>query len=196
MASENPRGRDQFAKYKKVINFLCAMYRALPLRMRKNALEKHRNMRGKIGIAVRYAILKSVSGSIGDNVAVFPGVYIFNPENLVAGNNVSIQPMAYIECGFEKDGVVIGNDVSIAHGVTVMATTHRFDSHEAAIRDQGVESEPVRIEDNVWIGAKASILSGVSIGHGSVVGAGAVVTRSLEPGGVYAGVPARKIKER
>lgn len=194
--SDALRGRDQFAKFKGVFGVLISFYKVLPLRSRKNALERHRNMRGKLGMGIRYVILKSITDSIGDNVAIFPGVYIFNPENLVLGNNVSIQPMTYMECGYVKGGVTIGDDVSIAHGVTIMGTTHHFDKHDEKIRDQGVDNEPVHIEENVWIGAKAAILSGVTVGHGSVVGAGAVVNKSLDPEGVYVGVPARKVKDR
>jgi len=194
--SDAPRGRDQFARFKKMFRLLSSCYKILPLRMRINALERHRNMRGKLGIGLRYAILKSITDSIGDNVAIFPGVYIFNPENIVIGNNVSIQPMTYIECGYVKGGVTIDDDVSIAHGVTIMATTHRFDNHNEKIRDQGVDNEPVYIEENVWIGAKVAVLSGVRIGQGSVIGAGAVVNKSLEPEGVYVGVPAKRVKDR
>lgn len=194
--SEVPRGRNQFAKYKGVFSVLTSLYKTLPLHMRKNALEKRRNMRGKLGMGFRYVILKSITDSIGDNVAVFPGVYIFHPENLVIGNNVSIQPMTYMECGYVKGGITIDDDVSIAHGVTIMGTTHRFDNHEITIRDQGVNNELVHIEENVWIGAKVAVLSGVTIGHGSVIGAGAVVNKSLGPEGVYVGIPAKRVKDR
>lgn len=196
MKSEVPRGRDQFAKFKRVFGVLTSLYKVIPLRCRKNALERHRNMRGKLGIGLRYVILKSITDSIGDNVAIFPGVYIFNPENLVIGNNVSIQPMTYMECGYVKGGITIDDDVSIAHGVTIMGTTHRFNDHNEKIRDQGIDNEPIHIEKNVWIGAKVAVLSGVTIGRGSVIGAGAVVNKSLEPEGVYVGVPARRVKER
>ena len=194
--SEELRGRDQFAKYKGVLCILTSCYKVLPLRMRKRALEKHRNTRGKLGMGIRYAILKSITDSIGDNVAIFPGVYIYNSENIVIGNNVSIQPMTYIECGYVKGGITIDDDVSIAHGVTIMGTTHRFNNHDERIRDQGLCNEPIHIEENVWIGAKAAVLSGVTIGHGSVIGAGTIVNKSLEPEGVYVGVPVRKVKDR
>ena len=94
------RGREQYAKYKDALDALVFFYKILPIQMRKNALERHRNMRGKLGIGLRYVILKSLSDSIGDNVAIFPGVYIFNPENIIIGSNVSIHPMAYLECGY------------------------------------------------------------------------------------------------
>ena len=190
------RGRNQFAKYKGLIGFLTKLYKLLPLRMRKKALERHRDTRGKFGLGLRYAILRSITASVGDNVAVFTGVYLLHPENIIVGSNVSIQPMCYLECGGVKGGITIDDDVSIAHGVTVMATSHTFADNTEKIRDQEVVCEPVHIEENVWIGAKAAILSGVTIGRGCVVGAGAVVTRSTEPDGVYVGVPARRIKER
>ncbi len=190
------RGRVQFARYKGVLGVLASLYRALPLNMRKNALERHRNMRGKLGLGLRYAILRSISDSVGDNVAIFPGVFILNPENVVIGNNVSIQPMTYMECGYLKGGITIDDDVSIAHGVTIMATTHRFDSQDVKIRDQGLENKPVHIEENVWIGAKTTILCGVTIGHGSVIGAGTIIKKSVDAEGVYVGAPARRVKGR
>lgn len=190
------RGRDQFAKYKGAIGALTRCYKLMPLRLRKKAFEKHRYTRGKIGLGLRYAILRSIAESVGDNVAIFPGVYILHPENIIVGSNVSLQPMCYLECGDAKGGITIEDDVSIAHGATVMATTHTFDDKDVNIRDQEVIGEPVRIEKNVWIGAKATILSGVTVGQGCVIGAGAVVTKSTEPDGVYVGVPARRQKDR
>ena len=190
------RGRDVFAKYKRLIGLLTRLYKILPVKSRRKAFEKHRFSRRKLGIGLRYAILKSFNGSVGDNVAIYTGVYLLHPENAVIGNNVSVQPMCYLECGSVKGGITIGNDVSIAHGVTVMATSHTFDDPDTPIKDQNVTCDPVRIDDNVWIGAKTSILSGVTVAGGCVVGAGAVVTKSTEPNGVYVGVPARRIKDR
>lgn len=193
---EIPRGRILFARYKTILEIITLFYKLLPLRMRKRALERYRNIRGKLGLGLRYAILKSITESIGENIAIFPGVFILNPENIVIGNNVSIHPMSYIECGYQCGGVTIGNDVSIAHGVTIMGTTHRFESHESKIKDQGIANKAVNIMDNVWIGAKAVILSGVTVGSGCVIGASAVVTKSTNSNGIYVGVPARCVKER
>ena len=190
------RGREQFKRYKKILGILTLFYKFLPLRMRKSAFDKHRNMRGKLGLGMRYVILKSIAEPIGENVAIFPGVFMLHPENIVIGNNVSIQPMSYIECGEQKGGVTIGSNVSIAHGVTIMGTTHRFDCHEINIRDQGIDNEPVNIRDNVWIGAKVIILSGVTINQGCVIGAGSVVPKSTDSNGVYVGIPAKRIKDR
>lgn len=194
--SDLTRGREQFSKFKGVLGIITMMYRILPLRLRKKALEKKRYTRGKFGIGLRYAILKSITDAVGDNVSIFTGVYLLHPENFVVGNNVSIQPMCYLECGNTKGGITIEDDVSIAHGVTVMATTHIFSTLGVKIKDQKVDDKPVRIEENVWIGAKVSVLSGVTVACGCVVGAGAVVTKSTEPNGIYVGVPAKRIKDK
>ena len=192
------RGRDTFQKYKKTILFAVKLYSLFPLRVRQKLFEKHRNMRGKAGLAVRYCLLKSIARSCGDNVSIGPGAYMFNVQNLMIGNNVSIHPMCYIECGPTADKcTVIGDDVSIAHGATVLATSHTYRSADTdIIRDMPVKYEPVHICSNVWLGAKCTVLCGVTIESGSVVGANAVVTKSVPANCIVAGVPARVIKER
>lgn len=191
------RGRDKFAKYKLFINILAKLYGALPYSLRKITFEKNRNSRGKIGLVKRYALIKSLAINCGDNVAVYTGAYIMNPQTMMFGDNVSIHPMCYLESGSDGEvSIKIGNDVSIAHGTTIMATSHNFDDVNIPIKDQGVTISPVVIEDNVWIGAKATILAGVTIKSGCVIGANSVVTHDTEENGIYVGAPARKIKSR
>lgn len=191
------RGREKFSKFKSVLNLFAYFYSVFPFKMRVRLFERHRNTRGKLGLGIRYALLKSLARECGDNVAVYTGCYILNPQNLSVGSNVSFQPMCYLECGKSKDaGVVIGNDVSIAHGATVMATSHLHGDKSIPIKDQGVEEKGVIISDNVWIGAKATVLCGVKILEGTIIGANAVVTKNTEKDSVYAGVPAKKIKDR
>ena len=129
------RGREQFRKYKVFLELLEKFYRLFPLKIRKKLLEKNRRRRGKIGLAVRYALLKTIAKSVGDNVSVHEDVYIRNPQGLSIGDNVSIHPMCYIEA---LGGLFIGNDVSIAHGTTIMTTDHNFKALDVPIKDQGV----------------------------------------------------------
>ncbi len=93
-------------------------------------------------------------------------------------------------------GVTIGDDVRMATHIVVVAADHRFEDPNVPIREQGVEPKPIKIGDDVWIGANACILGGVEIGGGCVIGAGAVVAESLEPFSVVVGNPARVVKKR
>ena len=91
--------------------------------------------------------------------------------------------------------VTIGNHVNLAQGITVTALNHNFESPGSRIDEQGVSTKPVTIGNDIWIGANAVILPGVSIGDHSVVAAGAVVTKDVPPHSLVAGVPARIIKQ-
>jgi acetyltransferase-like isoleucine patch superfamily enzyme len=91
--------------------------------------------------------------------------------------------------------VTIGNHVNLAQGITVTALNHNFAEKGLRIDEQGVSTNPVTIGDDIWIGANAVVLPGVTIGNHSVVAAGAVVTKDVPPHTLVAGVPAKKIKE-
>ncbi len=90
--------------------------------------------------------------------------------------------------------VTIGSHVNLAQGITVTALNHNFCDAQKRIDQQGVSTAAVVISDDVWIGANAVILPGVTIGRHSVIAAGAVVTKDVPPYSVAAGVPARIIK--
>jgi maltose O-acetyltransferase len=88
----------------------------------------------------------------------------------------------------------IGRMVSIGHQAMLLTSSHEHGVEEiAAGRAVGL---PIVIEDGAWIGARAIILPGVTVGAGATVAAGAVVTKDCLPGGIYAGVPARLVRQR
>jgi acetyltransferase-like isoleucine patch superfamily enzyme len=91
--------------------------------------------------------------------------------------------------------VKIGSHVNLAQGITVTALNHNFNVSDKRIDEQGVSTSPVTIGDDIWIGANAVILPGVTIGNHSVVAAGAVVTKDVPPHSLVAGVPAKVIKQ-
>ena len=91
--------------------------------------------------------------------------------------------------------VTIVSHVNLAQGITVTALNHNFEDSDKRIDEQGVSTAPVIIEDDIWIGANAVILPGVTIGNHSVVAAGAVVTKNVPPHSLVAGVPAKIIKQ-
>ncbi|MBP6068085.1 MAG: acyltransferase [Bacteroides sp.] len=90
--------------------------------------------------------------------------------------------------------VQIGNHVNLAQNVTVTGLNHNFELVDKRIDEQGINKKLIVIEDNVWVGANAVILPGVTLGYHSIVAAGSVVTRSIPPYCVCAGIPARVIK--
>lgn len=92
-----------------------------------------------------------------------------------------------------REGVTIGDDCLIAEYVTIRDQDHRF-GPGLVTASAGFETAPVVIGNNVWIGAKASVLRGVTIGDGAVIGAHAVVTTDIPAGAVAVGVPAKVVR--
>lgn len=95
-----------------------------------------------------------------------------------------------------EGGAIIGNGVRIGPHVCIHTANHVFSDPNIPIAEQGLQAKPVTIGNDVWIGAHAVVLSGVTIGDSSVIAAGAVVTRDVSSKVVVAGVPAREIKKR
>ena len=89
--------------------------------------------------------------------------------------------------------VCIGSHVNLAQGITVTALNHNFEDKTKRIDEQGITTKPVIIGDDVWIGANAVILPGVTIGKHCVVAAGAVVTKDVQDNTIVGGVPAKEI---
>jgi maltose O-acetyltransferase len=91
----------------------------------------------------------------------------------------------------------IGDYVMMGADVTVITHNHSFERTDIPMMDQGFEEEcPVVIGNDVWIGDKVTILPGVNIGDGSIIGAGAVVTHDVPPYAIVGGVPAKIIRMR
>ncbi|MFM7359149.1 MAG: acyltransferase [Sediminibacterium sp.] len=133
--------------------------------------------------------------TIGKYAIIRPGnLYGGEPgEGLRVGDHSNIGPYCYIGCS----GLIsIGKNVMISPRVSIYAENHVFDSTEDTIKSQGVKRKTVVIEDDCWIAANSIILAGVTIGKGSVVAAGSVVSKDVPPYSVVAGVPARIIKSR
>ncbi len=187
------RGRDKFNKYRKAIKLLEKAISIFPLKIRIGLFEYFRSTKGTKGLAFRYVFLKTIAKECGDNVSIHPDVYLLNPQNISLGSNVSIHPMCYIDAYGEVD---IGSDVSIAHAVTIMSTEHYYSNTEIPIKDQGGYASKTIIKDNIWIGSKATILAGNTIGTGSIVAASAVVCKDVSDMTLVAGIPAKVIKNR
>lgn len=98
-----------------------------------------------------------------------------------------------VGCWFEGAGRVdIGRNVFLGPQVMIITSVHELDEDGQAARMPAPSQ--VSIGDRCWLGARATIMPGVTIGAGTIVGTGAVVTKNCKPGAVYAGVPARQIR--
>ncbi|WP_036913057.1 DapH/DapD/GlmU-related protein [Prevotella sp. FD3004] len=91
--------------------------------------------------------------------------------------------------------VTIGHHVNLAQGITVTALNHKFENPDIRIDEQGVSTKPVVIGNDIWVGANAVILPGITIGDHSVIAAGAIVTKDVPPHSLVAGIPAKVIKQ-
>ena len=147
--------------------------------------------------ALRHAWYRKVLGvQLGRHAGIHLGCYIwyYGPRNLKHMRLLTIGERTRINrdcCLDARGGLWIGSDVSVSLGVTILTAEHPPDDEEFR-----VETKPVTIEDHVFIGARAIVLPGVTIGRGAMVAAGAVVTRDVPPLAIVGGVPARPIGSR
>lgn len=184
-------GRDKFSKVKPIINLLAFILKLFGKRINLFLFIIFRNTPFKIGLLIRYILLKNIAKKIGDNVSIQPNVYLFNAHNIEFGDNVSIHPMCYIEGAGE---IIIGNNVSIAHSTTLITSNHTWDDLNLPIKYNPETFSKIILENDIWIGCGVRILSGVHLKNRSIVAAGAVVNKSFDKHSLIGGVPAKLIK--
>jgi len=134
-------------------------------------------------------VLGELFGSVGERT------YLQAPFICDYGFNISIGRSSFINFGgivLDSSPVTIGDHVQIATGVQLLTAEHPLDPAE---RRAGIElNRPITIEDGVWIGGGAIVCPGVTIGRDSVIGAGSIVTRDIEPGVLAVGNPCRVVR--
>lgn len=137
---------------------------------------------------MRKFILRFSGMEIGKGSVVHMGVRFFSPRGVKIGRDSIIGFRSFLD---GRTSLIVGNHVDIASEVMIYNSEHKLEDPEfKAI------NEPVKIEDYVFIGPRAIILPGVTIGKGAVVGANAVVTKSVPDFAIVGGVPAKIIGER
>ncbi|MBE6637392.1 MAG: transferase [Ruminococcaceae bacterium] len=171
-----------------------------------------RTLKRKLGAVVYYSLAKhlptSYSGirigqtalrrfcgkwmlrSCGKKVNIEKGAYFSSEVSLGDFSGLGVNAKIHGTC-------FIGNCVMMGEDCTIITRNHAFDRIDIPMMNQGFENErPVYIGNDVWIGDRVTILPGVHIGDGSVIGAGAVVTRDIPPYSVAVGVPAHVLRSR
>lgn len=141
-----------------------------------------------------------LSKYLSKRVAPQGGVAISSHVQFQHIENISIGKGSYINGGQVIAGanskISIGENCMISYNVHIRTTTHNYSNEDIPMIEQGGNEKDIVIGNNVWIGYGAQIMSGVVIGDGSIVGAGAVVTHNIGENEVWAGVPARFVKNR
>lgn len=131
---------------------------------------------------------KIIGKRLPETTTVLPPLYIDYGKPITIGERCFIQQCCTF---FGRGGIDIGNDVFIGPKVNLITINHDADPDNRS----ATYGRRIVIEDKVWIGINSTILPGVRIGYGSIVGAGSVVTKDVEPMTVVAGNPARVIKK-
>ena len=137
---------------------------------------------------IRELFSKLTESEIDETFGLFPPFYTDCGKNIKIGKNVFINAC----CRFQdQGGIEIGDGSLIGHNTTIATLNHDFNP----AKRQNLTPRPVKIGKNVWIGSDCTILPGVEIGDGAIIGAGSVVTKSIPTNAVAVGNPARVIKE-
>lgn len=118
-------------------------------------------------------------------------VYIGKGSHVKMGSNCQINENVFIQ------GATIGSFVMIAPNVSILSKGHEFQDTEVPMVEQGNKEDSIPIiEDDVWIGRNAIIMPGITLGKGCIIGAGAVVTKNVDPYCIVGGVPAKLLRKR
>lgn len=137
---------------------------------------------------LRESVIKSSFGSCGKNVHIAEKSDIKGIGNISIGDDVAIGPHALLWT--TRANIIIKEKVIIGPGLSIITGDHKINvvgKYMADVTDE---------EKDVWIGANVTILKGVTVAEGCVIGAGTVLTKSTHPYGIYVGVPGRRVSER
>lgn len=140
------------------------------------------HMRGIVGRRVRGFLARRVSPHIGRGVNIERGAYVFPDTVLGDGSGIGAN------CEICR-GLVVGKNVMMVPECLLYSTNHKFDRENKRFEGY-TEIRPITLEDDVWPGRRVIVMAGVTVGRGSVVGAGAVVTKDIPPYSLAAGNPA------
>jgi maltose O-acetyltransferase len=148
---------------------------------------------GMVGFAIRHMILKCLAKTLGGFCWIQPRVTIVHTSKLTVGKFFGVNSGTYINA---IGGITMGNHVLIGSNVTISSGRHPIDGPHPPIFARETIPLQIIIEDDVWIGAGAVVMPGITLRRGTVVGANAVVTKDTDEYAVVVGAPARPVRSR
>ena len=141
-----------------------------------------------LGMCIRNVVYRILGMKISGFCWIQPGVTIVNLRRLRVGANFGCNSGTYINAiGL----IFMGNDVLIGSNVTISSGKHDIEGRERSVFSRPAQPMQITIGNDVWIGAGASVLPGLNVADGTVIGANAVVTKDTQPYSVMVGIPAR-----
>ena len=135
---------------------------------------------------------KSTLGACGDGVRIYGRFYLTAPSKLFIGHNVHINANAFLRT---EGGLYIGNNVHIGRNLAIYTVNHNYKG-QCLPYDADMILKPVKIEDNVWIGINVTLVPGITIGEGAIIGMGSVVTQDVPPLAIVGSPSPRVLKHR
>lgn len=145
------------------------------------------------GSLLRGMLFRPLFRKMGRGFFTSPGVKLLHCYNIETGDRISLSFNVILN---GRGGLKVGDDFVCGPGVVVWTAKHLYGERNRRMMEQGEVNAPVEIGNDVWCGTNAMIMPGVRIGDGTVIFAGAVVTKDTPPYSVVAGVPARVIRYR
>ena len=145
---------------------------------------------GILGAVLRWAYYRVVFARLAGFCFIRPGARITHSYGMSVGRNLHLNTGTFIDA---RGGLTLGDNVLIGPNAVLLTSQHHWSDPSQPIVVQGHQLAPTTVGDDVWIGANAVILPGLNIASGTVVGAGAVVTKNTESYSIVGGIPARVV---
>ncbi len=141
----------------------------------------------------RVQLLRPYFAAFGSKSTISVQTRIIEPGRISVGHRSNLPNWSVMD---GRGGLEIGDDCLLGFENIILTSTHRSESTNVPMREQGMYAAPVRIGNDVWTGCRVVIMPGITIGDHAIVGAGSVVTRDVPEWAIVGGVPARFLADR
>ncbi|WP_312764176.1 acyltransferase [Stutzerimonas balearica] len=185
-------GRVLFSKFWPFLKVLIFIFKLMPRFLHLFLWSLTTAFSGPFAVLFRYLSFSARVERFDKNSYIGSHVVLKSLHKLQVGENFSLHDFCYVDA---VGGVRVGNNVSIAHGSSLISFNHTWDAADVPIKYNPIKEAPIVIEDDVWIGCGVRIMPGVTIGKRSVVAAGSVVVKDVPENTIVGGAPAKVIKK-